>query len=374
MISCAVTTSLLGCMVTLYLYFRYTMCLDIGLLPRIFLLMPFLAAGCIPLLVSYRLENLLGSFYTLYRHSLYFIFIGCIILFTVTLISDALFLLFSLFPSAAKFGFCCRWLNWTNLALALLCTIWALYSGFKIPEVREINITDNKLKHEYTIAVLSDLHIHRVVSPRRIEKIVEQTNARKPDVVLLAGDVIDDDTGRITEAVEKLKGLKAEKGVYFVTGNHEFYTGYARAVRELKNLGFSFLENAGAPLGEDLYLAGVPDTFSGAAYGKMPDLKAAFAGAGKEAFRLLVSHTPAVFPRKDFDLEVSGHTHGGQIFPFHILTKLHNKYLSGLYEMENGARIYVSDGAGQWGPQMRFLAPSEITILKIGPSIKKAKE
>ena len=79
-----------------------------------------------------------------------------------------------------------------------------------------------------------------------------------------------------------------------------------------------------------------------------------------------MSHTPVDFGKDNiFDLEVSGHTHGGQIFPFHVLAKLHNRYLAGLYQMENGAQIYVTRGAGQWGPQMRFLAPSEITVIRL---------
>ena len=390
MVTCAVTTSFLGCLVTTCLYFRYTLCLNIGLLPRLLLFVPFLVAGCVPLLVSYRLENVFGSFYPFYRYGLYFIFIGCIILFTVTLIADALFWLLSFTPLLPKFSFCCRWLNWGNLALSLLFAAGALYAGVKVPVVKNVHIPSERLDREYTVVVLSDLHIHRVINPLKIERIVSLANARNPDVVLLAGDIIDDDVRRVSKITALLKGLKASKGIYFVTGNHEFYAGYDETVRELANLGFMFLENDGAAVGEDLYLAGVPDTFAGAAYGKTPDLNRAFAKAGKGAFRLLVSHTPSDFAGRDFDLEVSGHTHGGQI-PFleeaFNFNGVPSRYESGLL-LEHRSwllisrgvgttglparlfcqpEIHFSNGAGQWGPQMRFLAPSEITVLKLTP-------
>ena len=230
-----------------------------------------LVAGCVPLLVSYRLENVFSVlFYPFYRYGLYFIFIGCIILFTVTLIADALFWLLSFTPLLTKFSFCCRWLNWGILALSLLFAAGALYAGVKVPVVKNVDISSEKLTREYTVVVLSDLHIHRVISPQKIERIVSLANARNPDVVLLAGDIIDDDVRRVSKITALLKGLKASKGIYFVTGNHEFYAGYDEAVRELANLGFMFLENDGAAVGKDLYLAGVPDLSAGAAMAKRP--------------------------------------------------------------------------------------------------------
>lgn len=237
----------LGCLVTTCLYFRYTLCLNIGLLPRLLLFVPFLVAGCVPLLVSYRLENVFGSFYPFYRYGLYFIFIGCIILFTVTLIADALFWLLSFTPLLTKFSFCCRWLNWGILALSLLFAAGALYAGVKVPVVKNVHISSEKLIREYTVVVLSDLHIHRVISPQKIERIVSLANAQNPDVVLLAGDIIDDDVRRVSKITALLKGLKASKGIYFVTGNHEFYAGYDETVRELANLGFMFWKTTARP-------------------------------------------------------------------------------------------------------------------------------
>ena len=377
MMTCAVTTSFLGCLATGILFVRYVGLSGASTGQKAALFILFMLAGCIPLFVSYRLENVLGSFYPFYRYALYFIYVGCIILLVLTLFRDAFWAAGYGLSRLTGYGVAVSPLSpeWTakanalTLAAAVLLTITALYSGTKTPDVKTVNITSDKITQSRTAVVLSDLHIHRTISADKIRKIVERTNAQNPDVILLAGDIIDDDAARVAGMTELLKGLKAPEGIYFVTGNHEFYAGYKETVEALKNLGFKFLENDGLPIGEDVYLAGIPDFTSFRAFGLKIDLPEAFAQASAERFRILMSHTPADFGNdNNFDLEVSGHTHGGQIFPFHIFAKLHNRYLAGLYEMGRDARIYVSRGAGQWGPQMRFLAPSEITRIRLEPS------
>lgn len=368
MVTCSITTSILGCIVTSYLFFRYTWCLNLPFASKATLFALFILIGCIPLLVSYNFENIFGKFYPTYRYALYYIFITCIILFTLTLVVDAVFWLISYTPLIAKFGICCKYLNHILIGTAFIFGAYALYEGTKVPTIKEISVASNKIITPKKIALLSDLHIHRVINPEKIRQIVEKTNAENPDIILLDGDIIDDDVQIVTNVSALLKGLKAKNGIYFVTGNHEFYAGYKETVEEMKKLGFEFLENDGVSVNEDLYVAGIPDLFSGASYGKNIDIEKTFAQAQPQQFKLLMSHTPADFADKNnFDLEVSGHTHGGQIFPFHIFAKLHNKYLAGMYKMDNDAQIYVTRGAGQWGPQMRFLAPSEITIINLIP-------
>lgn len=364
MVTCSIATSILGCLVTTYLYFRYTWCMDIPAKALIFA--AFIVIGCIPLLVSYNFEKILGTAYPFYRNALYFIFIGCIILFTVTLISDAVMLLIAYTPLIGKLKVICCHINTFNITLALIFTAWAMYEGVKVPAVKELTLSSSKISQPLKIAVLSDLHIHRTICPDKIKGIIEKTNAQNPDIILLAGDILDDDVNKISEISALLKNLKAPKGIYFVTGNHEFYTGYKETVDELQKLGFTFLENDGVMLNDNIYLAGIPDLFSGKDFGKNIDIRKAFQNSHEGQYRLLISHTPADFGVDNvFDLELSGHTHGGQIFPFHIFAKLHNHYLSGLYPMSDKTQIYVSNGAGQWGPQMRFLAPSEISIINL---------
>ncbi len=377
MITCAVTTSFLGCLATGLLFVRYAGLS--GALPggKAALFVLLMLAGCIPLFVSDSLENVLGPVYPFYRYALYFIYVGCVILLVLTLFRDAFWAAGYGLSRLTGYGIAVSPLspegtakaNVFTLAAAVLLTISALYAGTKTPDVKAVSIASRKITQPRTIAVLSDLHIHRTISADKIRKIVERTNAQNPDIILLAGDILDDDVGRIAGLTELLKGLKAPEGIYFVTGNHELYAGYRESVDALKNLGFTFLENSGLPIGGDIRLAGLPDFTSFRAFGLKIDLPAAFEGDSGERFRLLMSHTPADFGKENnFDLEVSGHTHGGQIFPFHIFAKLHSRYLAGLYPLDNGARIYVSRGAGQWGPQMRFLAPSEITLIRLEPS------
>lgn len=367
MITCAIMTSVLGCCVTTYLFFRYTWCLDLSFLQRSLVFALFVLMGCSPLFVSYQMEHIFGKFYPYYRYVLYFVFVNCIILFSMTLAVDAVLWLLSCTPLVAKLKFICCYLNYVLVGMALLCSAYALYAGVKVPGVKEVVVASEKIKNEHKVVVLSDIHIHRAINPKKVKGIVEKTNALEPDIILLVGDIIDDDVAVVAETSALLKELKAKKGIYFVVGNHEFYAGYDETIAEIKKFGFRFLENDGVSLG-DVYLAGIPDLFSAYAYNKNADVIQAFAAAKPEQFRLLASHTPADFEKADhFDLEVSGHTHGGQIFPFHVFAKLHNKYLAGLYEIKKGTYIYVSRGAGQWGPQMRFFAPSEISLIKLIP-------
>lgn len=378
--TCSITTSVLGCLVTSLLFLRYVLFLDMSFMQKSILFAIFILMGCAPMFVSYRLENFFGANYPIYRYSVYFIYISCIILFSLTIFRDIIW--------SASYGLSKiigndivasplskLWtikLNIITIIISLLVSILALHEGTKTPELKNIIIPSEKIKQEQTIAVLSDLHIHRVINPNKIKQIVERTNQQNPDIILLAGDIIDDEVNTVSDITALLKGLKAKNGVYFATGNHEFYAGYKETVDELKNLGFTFLENNGHSLNEQIYIAGVPDLFSSASHGVNIDIKQAFVESKPEQYKLLMSHTPANFGQNNnFDLEISGHTHGGQIFPFHIFAKLHNKYLAGLYDLDNQSKIYVSRGSGQWGPQMRFLAPSEITMIKLTPKFQK---
>jgi len=381
MMTCAITTSFLGCLATTYLFVRYALYLDFSCWQKALIWAAFLLVGCFPLLVSYSFESIFGRFYPYYRYSLYFLFVGAVILLTLTLVIDAAWIISKIagYWQGQDVLLCrmsrraCLWMNAGVVFAAFLCTCWALHEGTKVPEVKQIEIAADNITKEQKIVVLSDIHIHRVINPDKVKGIIERTNAQNPDIILLAGDILDDDVKYVAETTTLLKQLKAQKGIYFVTGNHEFYAGYKPTVNILKQLGFTFLENGGVSL-DDIYVAGIPDTFSGKDFGKIARIDKAFAAADKNQYKILMSHTPTEFAEnKAFDLEISGHTHGGQIFPFHIFAKLHNQYLAGLYDMENGAKIYVSRGAGQWGPQMRFLAPAEISVITLKPLDDKKK-
>lgn len=372
----AVMTSMLGSLITLLLYLRYILPLEVGMLQKVIIFCLCLVMGCFPLLASYGIESWLGKYYVAYRYVLYFVFISCVILLTVTAIRDILWGLaygvdklmdYHLISSPFNKTWLTK-LNLLTLAVSLVFSCSALYSGVKIPRIKTLTIVTDKLAQARKIAVLTDIHINRVVSTNKIRKIVERTNRQQPDAILLVGDILDDDLSSISQKVELLKELKAKEGVYFVTGNHEFYVSYTATVKTIQDLGITVLDNQGRTIGGQLYIAGVSDIPSSRWYGIQVDLDKILESSKPEQYRILMSHTPTDFAtQNNFDLEVSGHTHGGQIFPFHIFAYLGNKYLAGLYTMPQQAKIYVSRGAGQWGPQMRFLAPSEISIINLVP-------
>ncbi len=373
--TCAITTSFLGCLVTLSLYFRYIYFINTSATCKLISLIIAIIFGCIPLLISYKYEDLFGNFYPIYRYSLYYIYVGCIILFTLSIFRDIIWIIaHKISPQHITSPFTLKTHlinNIISIGLTIILTTYALLEGITTPEIKTSTLYSDKITTPFKIAVLSDLHIHRTINPQKIENIINKTNQENADIILLAGDIIDDEVNKIQAISQLLTNLKAKQGIYFVTGNHEFYTGYKETTNELKKLGFTFLENSGTSITPNIYLAGIPDWFS-ANHHQIPiSLPTALKNSTNSQYKILMSHTPVDFGKQNnFDLEISGHTHGGQIFPFHIFVKLANKYLSGLYPMNNNAQIYISNGAGQWGPQMRFLAPSEISIITIHPKSK----
>ena len=264
-----------------------------------------------------------------------------------------------------------KYANIVTAILSLSVALYAVYQANKVPDVKEINLSSAKLKQELTIVQLSDVHISRASSEHHIQKLVDEVNALRPDVIVLTGDIIDDKASAVKEYFPILDQLEAKGGVYFVIGNHEYYNGPGQILRALHQTKIKPLMNEGYKIADkNLYIGGVSDK-SAAAMNPYFAIKIeeAAKGADEQNYRVLLSHNPSVadmVTAKDFDLVLSGHTHGGQIFPFGFLAKNANKYLAGLYDI-NGAKLYVSRGVGYWGPPMRLGAPAEITLIKITP-------
>ena len=177
---------------------------------------------------------------------------------------------------------------------------------------------------------------------------------------------VDREFGRLMAELER---LEAKYPPLYTFGNHEFYQGLIPWQFKFKNMGFLIMFNHGVRIPDhNVYIAGIPDAHiaNNSDVWNVNFLRA-FKGAREGSYRILLSHTPDFVDylnKENVDLQLSGHTHGGQIFPFHIFAKYANKYLSGLYEV-NGVKLYVSNGAGYWGPAMRLFAPSEITVIDL---------
>jgi uncharacterized protein len=223
----------------------------------------------------------------------------------------------------------------------------------------------------FRIVQLSDLHIGPTLKRAFVEGVVRTANRLEPDVIALTGDVADGYAARLRADVAPLAELHAPYGKYFVTGNHEYYWDAAAWVRELEALGFSPLVNAHRVIRRGvarLLVAGVTDLSAGRGIpGHASDPASAVAGAPPSDVCVLLAHQPkSAFAASavGFDLQLSGHTHGGQYFPFNLLVRLFQPFVAGLHRLE-AMWLYVSRGTGFWGPPLRFGAPSEITLIEL---------
>jgi predicted MPP superfamily phosphohydrolase len=221
------------------------------------------------------------------------------------------------------------------------------------------------------LAQISDIHIGGILDGKFLARLVAQVNALQPDIVAVTGDLVDGSVQKLREQVRPLGELKAPLGVYFVTGNHEYYSGVEEWIAELACLGLTVLHNEHRVLtrGESrLVLGGVTDFNGGHFHPRhvsRPDL--AFQGAPEGAPRVLLAHQPRSArdaAAAGAHLQLSGHTHGGQIFPFHFFVRLQQPTVSGLKKL-HGIQVYTHRGSGFWGPPMRLGAPPEIAELTL---------
>ncbi|MCQ2914823.1 MAG: metallophosphoesterase [Alphaproteobacteria bacterium] len=361
--------SLVGCFTTTYLYFRYAWCCpSVNVWQRTIILAVLLSIVFFPMLASYKFEQPLGKYYITYRETLYIVFVSMVMLFTFTVFRDVVWLILH-FINEKYHPITSNNLGKINLYTTIISIIFGLfsyYSGNSIPKLKTFEIKSEKIVEAKNVLMMSDLHIHRALRISKLKGIVEKANKLNPDVIVLVGDIFDDDIDRINDYLNIVKNLKAKKGVYVVTGNHEYYIGYGNALEIYKRMGWNFLENSGVSVYDDLYIGGVPDMtiVNRMRMIKDANLGKTFDDSKDSQYKILLSHTPTNFKDNNFDLELSGHTHGGQIFPFTAFVLLQTRYIAGWFNLSKKARLYVSRGTGQWGPQQRFLAPSEMTMFK----------
>jgi predicted MPP superfamily phosphohydrolase len=247
--------------------------------------------------------------------------------------------------------------------------LFALVEGYRF-HVKRVEVELERLPAELdgtTIVQLTDVHVGPSIGRRFIESIVKTVNDLKPDVVAITGDLVDGSVERLGQAVQPLENLNARFGSYFVTGNHEYYSGATQWCEHLPTLGLRVLRNERVSIGEGAAtfdLAGIDDLQGGRfGNGHGPDLERALDGRNPERALVLLAHQPRAVHQANaqgVDLQLSGHTHGGQLWPFNWLVKLQQPVVSGL-ERVGATLLYVSNGTGYWGPPMRLAAPAEVT-------------
>jgi hypothetical protein len=224
----------------------------------------------------------------------------------------------------------------------------------------------------YTIVQISDLHVGPTIGRAFVEEVVAKANAQRPDAVVITGDLVDGSVDQLEEAIAPLADLRAKDGVFFVTGNHEYYSGVDAWLAHLRKLGVRVLRNERVALrdaaGGGLDLAGVDD-HSARRFGRGhgTDLERALGDRDASRAVVLLAHQPKTFLEAvahGIDLQLSGHTHGGQIWPWGYAVKLDQPHIAGL-SREGASQIYVSRGTGYWGPPMRVGAPAEVTRVEL---------
>jgi predicted MPP superfamily phosphohydrolase len=295
-------------------------------------------------------------------------------LFVMTVLRDVALLIAHLALSAARASELNTPSAWAVLGTALVFTL----IGFVIarrPRLVEVDVPIANLPaalQGFLIAQISDLHVGPTIKRGFVEHIVTRVNHVHADMIAITGDLVDGSVKDLSAHTAPLADLTAPHGVYFVTGNHEYYSGEQTWTAELRRLGLIVLKNQHVMLqhnGATLVLAGVTD-FSAHHFdpAQRSDPAAALAGAPADAgARILLAHQPSTADAAEaagYDLQISGHTHGGQFWPWSFFVRYFQPFVSGLNRLKN-LSIYVSVGTGYWGPPNRFIVPAEITRLRL---------
>ncbi|MEG3630891.1 metallophosphoesterase [Streptomyces poriticola] len=242
------------------------------------------------------------------------------------------------------------------------------YGVLRGPRVKRVTVPLARLPraaHGYRIAVVSDVHLGPVLGRGFAQKVVDTINGTRPDLIAVVGDLVDGSVQDLGPAAAPLAQLQARHGSYFVTGNHEYFSGAGQWIEEVRRLGLLPLENARTEL-PHFDLAGVNDV-AGETEGQGPDFARALGDRDRARACVLLAHQPVQIHEAvdhGVDLQLSGHTHGGQLWPGNLIAGAANPTLAGL-ERYGDTQLYVSRGAGAWGPPTRVGAPSDITVIEL---------
>ncbi|EAK9869720.1 metallophosphoesterase [Campylobacter lari] len=253
----------------------------------------------------------------------------------------------------------------------IIFSVSMVFKGFvnaiSTPKVNEVDIKIKNLKNDLNIALISDVHLGKNLGKEFLQGLIDKINALNADLIIIAGDLIDADIDSL-DYINLLQNFKSKYGTYYVYGNHEYYNGFEKISTKLKELkNFKVLEDESIDF-KDFTLSGTLDLAAKRLGFKESNIEKIKTQINQEKVNILITHQPKYVKTYDvsgFDLILSGHTHAGQIFPFSLLVYLEQGFVHGLYKLSKDSLLYVSSGAGFWGPAVRFLAPSEIALIKL---------
>ena len=262
--------------------------------------------------------------------------------------------------------------NFCILAILFSFAI-AIYGYFEALHIRKEHLTVKTSKipekiGRFRVVQISDVHLGLIVGKSRLKRILKQVEDSRPDILVSTGDLVDGQMDDLDTLTNMFQNIRTTYGKLAITGNHEFYAGIDRALAFTEKAGFSILRGEGITVSNFLNVAGVDDP-ARKRYGqdRAVSEKALLEKLPREKFILFLKHQPVISNESlgMFDLQLSGHTHKGQIFPFNLVTKLYYPIHTGLSKVNGNDLLYVSRGSGTWGPPVRFLSPPEVTVIDI---------
>jgi predicted MPP superfamily phosphohydrolase len=263
--------------------------------------------------------------------------------------------------------------------MCLLAALFVVvYGFFEARNIRTeyISIPTNKISADVgrvRIAQISDVHLGLIVGEERLRTIIQAVQQAKPDILVSTGDLVDAQLDSIDKLADLLKAVDTKYGKFAVTGNHEFYAGLDRSLEITGKAGFTILRGKAEIIPGLITIAGVDDeavrgwSQGNNPQGNNPGEDKLCSEINNSQFTVLLKHRPVVYKGSlcSYDLQLSGHTHKGQIFPFGLVTRLFFETYYGFFHFKNGTYMYVNRGSGTWGPPIRFLAPPEVTIIDL---------
>ncbi|MEP3246522.1 MAG: metallophosphoesterase [Sneathiella sp.] len=260
------------------------------------------------------------------------------------------------------------------LTLSIAVTLVGFLNARRIAKVVKVDIPLDTLPealHGFTVAQITDIHVGPTIKEDYVRAIVKRVNALRADMIAITGDVVDGDVEQLSNDTAPLGTLEARYGVYLVTGNHEYYSGAEEWISEFRRIGLTVLMNENEIIrhnGSDIVIAGVNDYSAGKIIpAHKSDPVAALSDSPADAPKILLAHQPRsadAAAKAGFDLQISGHTHGGQFWPWNHFVRLQQPFTAGLRRF-GSLWVYTSRGTGYWGPPKRFGAPSEITLIRL---------